>query len=408
MNPRALIVVLAALSMLGALSIDAYLPALPTLARDFSITEPVAQQSLSAYMIGYAFMTLFYGTLSDSFGRRRVILFGLVMFVIGSLGSAAAPTFGWLCIFRLLQGLSGGAGQVVGRAMVSDLFSGKEAQKVVSLVSLVFGVAPAFAPIIGGWLLEAFGWRSIFLFTAGFTAVLCAICFLFLRESLAVEKRHAFHFKLIVNHYVSAASHRHFMSRCAAMALTFSGVSLYIGSAPVFVPEVLHLSVRSFGWLFIPMVGGIMLGSFLSSQFSHHLRARQVVVTGYTLMLGSTIANLTYTSLCTAAVPWAVMPAFFYSLGMGFVMPTMSVLTLEMLPNNRGLASSLSAFIGTALFGTATGVVAPLVFHHAFTIALAIGIGISLSLVFWIVGSPKKEREKVEPEPTPAELPMEV
>jgi DHA1 family bicyclomycin/chloramphenicol resistance-like MFS transporter len=166
--------------------------------------------------------------------------------------------------------------------------------------------------------------------------------------------------------------------------------------------------VRSFGWLFIPMVGGIMVGSFLSSQFSHHLRARQVIVTGYALMLGSSIANLTYTSLCTASVPWAVMPAFFYSVGMGFVMPSMSVLTLEMLPNNRGLASSLSAFIGTALFGTATGVVAPLVFHHAFTIALAIGIGISLSLFFWIAGSPKKERETVEPEPTPVELPMEV
>jgi DHA1 family bicyclomycin/chloramphenicol resistance-like MFS transporter len=211
MNHRVLIVVLAALSMLGALSIDAYLPALPTLAREFSITEPVAQQSLSAYMIGYAFMTLFYGTLSDSFGRRRIILFGLVMFIIGSLGSAAAPTFGWLCLFRLLQGLSGGAGQVVGRAMVSDLFTGKDAQKVVSLVSLVFGVAPAFAPIIGGWLLEAFGWRSIFLSTALFSSLLCTICYLFLQESLPVEKRHPFHFKLIVRHYVSAASHRHFM-----------------------------------------------------------------------------------------------------------------------------------------------------------------------------------------------------
>src|SRR5271170_1847587 len=159
MNHRVLIFILASLSMLGALSIDAYLPALPSLAVYFSVSLPAAQQTLSIYLFAFAFMTLFYGTLSDSFGRRPIILISLGFYFVASLGAACSPTLGWLLFFRLLQGLSAGGGWVVGRAVIGDLFSGAEAQRIMSYVSLVFGLAPALAPILGGWVLAAWGWR---------------------------------------------------------------------------------------------------------------------------------------------------------------------------------------------------------------------------------------------------------
>ncbi len=153
MNHRLLVVILAALSMLGALSIDSYLPALPTIAHEFSATLPAVQQTLTVYLFAFDFMTLFYGTLSDSFGRRPVILGSLFLYVASSLGAAWSPTLGWLFFFRLVQGISAGAGGVVGRAMVGDMMSGAEAQRTMSYISLVFGLAPALAPILGGWLL---------------------------------------------------------------------------------------------------------------------------------------------------------------------------------------------------------------------------------------------------------------
>src|SRR5476649_1576845 len=181
MQRRSLIFVLAALSMLGALSIDAYLPALPSIAHGFSVSAPAVQQTLTVYLFAFAFMTLFYGTLSDSFGRRPVILVSLVLYLLSSIGAGCANSLAWLLIFRVLQGLSAGAGSVIGRAIVGDLLQGAEAQRALSYISVIFGLAPVIAPILGGWLLVLCGWRSIFIFIALFTLILLIVCFFLLR-----------------------------------------------------------------------------------------------------------------------------------------------------------------------------------------------------------------------------------
>ncbi|HEY0257911.1 MAG TPA: multidrug effflux MFS transporter, partial [Candidatus Methylacidiphilales bacterium] len=266
MHHRLLVVILAALSMLGALSIDAYLPALPAIAHHFSVTLAAAQQSLTIYLFAFATMTLFYGTLSDSFGRRPVILISLVLYLLSSIGAGCAPTLGWLLFFRLLQGLSAGAGNVIGRAIIGDLFSGIEAQRIMSYVSMVFGLAPAIAPILGGWLQAWFGWRSIFFFIAFFTLILFLVCWRELTESLPRSKRHAFHLKVIVANYWEVASHARFMFQSLGTALTFSGIMIYVGSAPAFIFNILHLTETDFAWLFIPLIGGITLGSMVAGR----------------------------------------------------------------------------------------------------------------------------------------------
>ena len=382
-----LTIILAALSMLGALSIDAYLPALPTIARGFEVTLPAVQQTLTVYLFAFAFMTLFYGTLSDSFGRRPVILVSLGFYLVSSLGSAWAPSLGWLLVFRLFQGLSAGAGGVVGRAIVGDLMSGAEAQRAMSYISLVFGAAPALAPILGGWVLSAWGWRSIFYGIALFTAILMATCLRWLPESLAVGKRHAFHFKVIVENYLEVGANLRFMLRTMAGALTFSGIMIYVAAAPVYLMDLLHLSVKEFGWLFVTFIAGMTVGSAASARLSHVVRPAVIIRAGYALMFFAAIYGLIYTGCFTPRVPWAVIPHFFSGFGAALASPAMAVLTLEMFPRIKGLPSSLQSFVFMIIFACISGFVVPLLFSSAFLLALGSAIGLVVSSMLWWLGT---------------------
>ncbi|MFP5461496.1 MAG: MFS transporter, partial [Gammaproteobacteria bacterium] len=166
-GPRwALAVLLAALGMLGPFSIDTYLPAFAGIAADLSATPVQMQQTLSGYLFGFAFMNLFHGALSDSFGRRPVVLWGIAVFTVASIGCALSTSIGALVFFRTLQGLSTGAGIVVSRAVIRDIFPPAAAQKMMSQVTIFFGIAPAVAPLIGGWLYVYVDWHGIFWFLA--------------------------------------------------------------------------------------------------------------------------------------------------------------------------------------------------------------------------------------------------
>jgi DHA1 family bicyclomycin/chloramphenicol resistance-like MFS transporter len=387
MKHRILVVILASLSMMMALSIDAYLPALPTIARDYAVTLAAVQQTLTIYLFALAFMTLFYGTLSDSFGRRPVILISLGFYFISSLGAAWSPTLGWLLFFRLLQGLSAGAGMVIGRAIVGDLMSGAEAQRTMAYISLVFGVAPALAPILGGWVLAGWGWRSIFYFIAFFTFILFLACLRWLPESLPVKSRHPFHFNIIVRNYLEVGSHARFMLRSFSIALSFIGIMLYVASAPAYLLDLLHLTVKDFGWLFVTFIAGMTVGSAASGHLSHKLKPSAIIGASYALMLVSVLYSLVYTGLFAPRIPWAVIPHFFYGFGMSLGSPAMTVLTLELFPKVRGLPSSLQGFVFMICFSLISGAVAPLLYTSAFLLSVGAAVGLGLSFLLWWLSS---------------------
>jgi DHA1 family bicyclomycin/chloramphenicol resistance-like MFS transporter len=388
MQPRALVVVLAALSMIGALSIDAYLPALPAIAHHFGVSAAVGQQSLTIYLFAFATMTLFYGTLSDSFGRRPVIIGSLAIYLVGSVGAGCSTTFGWLIFFRLLQGLSAGAGNVVGRAMIADRFTGAEAERMMSYVSMVFGIAPALAPILGGWLQAAFGWRSIFIFIALFTAGLLAVCLRGLTESLPVAQRHAFHFKVIVSHYWSVARHGRFVLQALATALTFSTLMIYIGAAPAFIFNILHLRETDFAWLFIPLVVGLTLGSMVAGRLSHRPGGGPSAIRlGFIILLISSAVHVLISYTLPARVPWAVLPIASSAFGAALASPAMTIRSMAYFPTVRGLVSSLQSFSFMMLFSISSGVVAPLLFDSVRKLALGSAVGVVLSLVLWTIAT---------------------
>jgi DHA1 family bicyclomycin/chloramphenicol resistance-like MFS transporter len=380
---RLLTVVLAFLGMAGALAIDTYLPSMPAIGRAFEVGPVAVQQTLSVFLFTFAFMMLFYGTLSDSFGRRPVILWSLLVYTLASAGAAFAPTFGWLLACRALQGLSAGAGSVVGQAVVQDRFSGAQAQKMMSHIMMVFGLAPAIAPVFGGWLHVHFGWRSTFVFLAVFGAAMIAAAYWLLPESLPREKRQAFHPLAIAKNYLKVVRNPQFMLLSLSVGMAFGGLSLYIGSAANFVMEILHLPETAFGWMFIPLIGGMVLGSAWGAKRAAKYTPRRMKWIGYAIMAVAAVLNVGYSGLFAVEVPWAVLPIGIYTFGLAVAMPAIQMNALGLFPDNRGLASSMLAFIQMMSFALVSGLVAPLLFDSAFKLACGVMAGLVLSFAAW-------------------------
>jgi DHA1 family bicyclomycin/chloramphenicol resistance-like MFS transporter len=380
---RLLTVVLACLGMVGALAIDTYLPSMPEIGRAFAVGPVAVQQTLSVFLFTFAFMMLFYGTLSDSFGRRPVILIALTVYTLASVGAAVAPTFGWLLACRALQGLAAGAGSVMGQAIVQDRFAGAQAQKMMSHIMMVFGLAPAIAPVLGGWLQVTFGWRSTFVFLALFGALMMVLCYRLLPESLPPEKRHPFHLGAIARNYLKVLRDQQFLLLSLSVGMAFGGLSLYIGSAANFVMEILHLPETGFGWMFIPLIAGMVIGSAWGGKRSAKFAPGTMVWIGYGAMALAAALNVGYNALFAAEVPWAVLPLMIYTFGLAVAMPAIQVRALALFPDNRGLAASMMSFIQMMSFALVSGLVAPLLFDSAFKLACGVMAGLVLGFVSW-------------------------
>ncbi len=387
MKNTSLAIVLALLTMVGPLGIDTYLPSFPAIAATFGVSSVIVQQTLSVYMAGLAVMMLFYGTLSDSFGRRPVMMISLVVFSIISVCAALAPTAGSLVIVRGLQGLSAGAGIVLSRAMIQDRFSGSDAQKMMALVTMMFGLAPAIAPIIGGVIQTTLGWRYIFFFLAAFGFIMLITSWRVLPETLPKERRQPFNFKSIAANYRKAISSPKFTLLAVAFGTIFCGLPLYVGSAASYVMGVLHKPETAFGWLFIPMVSGLVIGSALTARISHSYRPQQLVKAGMAIMVFAVVVGVIYTSLFVAQVPFATIPLMIYTFGLSIASPGMSIAVLSVFPEMRGLSASLQGFIQMMLFAAITGFVAPIVDDSALKIAVGHAILLVIGIAVWMLGN---------------------
>ncbi|MBI4193510.1 MAG: multidrug effflux MFS transporter [Betaproteobacteria bacterium] len=375
---------LAGLAMLGPFSIDTYLPSFPAIGRDLSATPAQLQQTLSVYFFTFAVMTLFHGTLSDSFGRRPVILACLAVYVVASLGCAYAPDFGQLLLFRVLQGMSAGAGMVVGRAIIRDSFSGHDAQRLMSLVTMIFGLAPAVAPVVGGWLQSWFGWQAVFLFLAGYGLVLLAVSWARLPETHPASARHPFALAPLARTYFKLGRSPRLLLLCFAVGLNFAGFFLYIVSAPAFVYDLLGLNEKQFAWLFVPGIAGVMLGAFLSGRVAGNLSQPRTIGIAYAIMFSAAAFNVTYSALAEPALPWSVLPIMLYTIGMALAMPSITLLALELFPRYRGMTSSVQGFVHSFLSSVSAGLISPFLSHSDITLALGMTGLLSLGWVAWL------------------------
>jgi len=381
---RGLPLLLAGLAMFGPFSIDAIFPAFPVMAGDLSVDKLGIQQTISVYLAAYALMSLVHGPLSDAIGRRRVILGGLAVFALASVGCALAGDLTALLVFRALQGLSAGVGLIVGRAVIRDLYHGDDAQRVLSQVSMIFGIAPAIAPIIGGWLLGWGRWPLIFWFLLAFSLWLLACCWRWLPETHAPEMRVSLRPRRLVHDYVAIALNLRFQRLAAAGAFNFSALFLFIASAPAFVLDILRLNERQFGWFFIPMIGAMILGAYISGRAAGKISGIRLANIGFACSAVAVSANLGYSLVVNEPeVPWAILPIALNSFGIALVFPIVTLAVLDMYPRQRGSASSLQAFTGLVLNTVVAGVISPIISHGLHWLALAAAILMALGWLFW-------------------------
>lgn len=383
-NIRTLTLMLASLAMLGPFAIDTYLPAFGKIAADFGVDDALMQHTLSVYLLSFACMSLFWGTLSDTFGRRPVIIAALVIFSIGSVGCALAPSYGWLLFFRGLQGCSAGAGRIVGQALARDRYHGAEAQRLFANIAMVFSLAPAIAPVLGGYLSTYIGWRSIFAMLSVLTFILIAASWRSLPETLPPKARQPVQLGTILRNYLRTVRNRPFLLAIMAVGFAFSGFGLYIASAAKFIIDILHLPETAFGWLFIPFIGGTVIGSMVSSRLAAKVDPTLLIRVGQGIMATGAVWNVAYNVFYVAAVPWAVMPIALYGIGMSMALPGMTVVTLSTFPTMRGLASSVQSTMQMLIFAMVAGFVAPLLFDSALLLALGTVGSASLCAGCWL------------------------
>lgn len=376
--------VLAGLAMIGPFTIDTYLPSFPAMGRDLAATPAQLQQTLSVYFFTFAIMTLFHGTLSDSFGRRPVILVSLAVYIVASIGCAAATDFGQLLFFRVLQGTSAGAGMIVGRAVIRDSFEGHAAQRLMSLVTMIFGLAPAIAPVVGGWLQAWFGWQAVFLFLAAYGLVLLAVCWVKLPETHPASARQPFEVAPLTRTYLKLARNGPLLLLCVGVGLNFAGFFIYIVSAPAFVYDLLGLDEKQFAWLFLPGIIGVMCGAFISGRVAGKLTPQRTIGIAYAIMFSAAALNICYSGLAEPRLPWSVLPIMIYTVGMALAMPSMTLLALEIFPRSRGATSSLQGFMHSFLSSVSAGILSPLVSHSDITLAVAMTGLVSLGCLSWL------------------------
>jgi MFS transporter, DHA1 family, multidrug resistance protein len=407
MNPNAatlwpgprwtLALLLACLGMIGPFAIDTYLPAFAGIAQSVGATPVQMQQTLSAYLLGFAAMNLFHGALSDSLGRRPVVLAGVALFTLASVGCALSNSIGALVFFRALQGLASGAGMVVSRAIIRDMFAPADAQRVMSQVTIYFGVAPAVAPMVGGWLFVALNWHSIFWLLAALGCLLWAATWRWLPETLHTTQRQPFEVRNLLRGYAQLLRNPRFLALVLASGIPFNGMFLYVLAAPVFLGDHLRLAPTQFFWFFMLTVAGIMAGAWWSGRLAGHIKPQHQVRHGLLIMAVMALVNvLLHSVLPLGAVGshlglalLAMLPVAVFAFGWSLMVPVVTLLALDQVPERRGMASSIQSCLASLANAAVAGVVVPLVMHSTLALALTSLALASVGTVAWVWVKPR-------------------
>jgi DHA1 family bicyclomycin/chloramphenicol resistance-like MFS transporter len=354
MNPReapserSLILVLGLIAALGPLTIDMYLPALPSIGAALGADDGAVQLSLAAYFLGLSMGQLVYGPLADRYGRRPPLLVGLALYVVGSLGCAAAPTIEALIACRFVQALGGCAGIVVSRAIVRDLYAREQAARVYSRLMLVMGAAPIVAPLLGGLLSATSGWRSIFMVLAGVGVVTIALTARTIAETLAPRESTPDGAPArVLTSYREVLRDRGFVAFALAGGIAQAGMFAYITGSPYVIIEHFRRGPNFFAWMF----GLNALGLIAASQVNGRLLARGFSserVLGCALVaLCIAGAGLLAAALSGAELGWVLAPLFLYVSALGFTFPNAAACAMA---DQGSRAGSASALLGTLQF----------------------------------------------------------
>lgn len=383
-KPNQIAVLVALLSMLAPFTLDTYLPSFPDIQQDLAASDAQMQHTLSYYLLAFGLMMLVYGPLSDALGRKRVVVIALVGYALTSAACALAESIDTLLWMRAGQGMAAGAGMVIGRAIVRDLFAGADAQQVMARVMLVFAIAPAIAPIVGGWLEALAGWRAVFWFLSALGVILTLLVAWWLPESLAKAQRQSLQVGDMLRAYARMLSHRQFLALALLFGVNFGGLFLYIAAAPHLIYELLGYGVTDFWILFIPAVVGIMAGSQLSGWVAHRWTAQRSIWVAMGVTTSAALFNLLQASWLPVHPVTAVAPVALYAFGMALAMTPISLLAMDIFPLRKGMASALQGFAQTTSNALIAAFLVGLLMGSLLSLATGMLVVVLLSWLFWL------------------------
>lgn len=389
---RILLPVLAMLSAFAPLSIDMYLPSFPLLTQAFHTDASRVQLTLSAFLLGFGFSPLVYGPLADRFGRRPVLLGAAVLYIVASALCAVAIDIEHLIALRFLQALGAGAGPVIVRAIIRDLYTHEEAARTMSLMMVIVGAAPMLAPSIGGILLVEFGWRSIFWVLSGFGLVCIVLVQLALRESLPAQFRRPLAFKSTLGGYASLLTNARYLGFVLTGSLLFAGMFAYLSGSPFVFIELFGVSERFYGVLFALNVGGMVLMATVNSRLVRRHGPRKMLKAGVVIVALTGIVLLIVGFSGANSLPVVVASLFPLFCALSLVAPNATASALQDFPHMAGTASALAGALQFGL-GALTGALVG-VWHDGTALPMMVTVGLCAlaSATLYLVLVVRRER----------------
>jgi DHA1 family bicyclomycin/chloramphenicol resistance-like MFS transporter len=336
-----LILILGTLTALSPFSIDMYLPGFPAIAKDLHTTTEEVARSLSSFFIGLAFGQLLYGPLMDRFGRKRPLYFGLVLYIVVSVGCFSATSINMLIILRAVQALGSCAAGVASIAMVRDIFPVKDNAKVFSLLILVLGASPMIAPTVGSYLTAAWGWHSVFIMLMSIAVLILIASIFSLPESYKPDTGYSLKPLPIINSFLAVIKIPQFYTYAIATSLAFAGLFAYVAASPSVFMEFFGVSGKTYGWIFASLSVGFVGSSQLNSVLLKYYRSEQIVVWALTMQVVAAVIFVVGSNYGWFGIYGSIGLIFIVLCGVGLTNPNASALSLAPFSKNAGTASSL-------------------------------------------------------------------
>lgn len=395
-------ILLAAAVALGPLATDMYLPALPQIGSDFSAGTDQVQLTLSIYMAGFALAQLICGPLSDRFGRKSIMIGGFLLFAAASIGCAFATNIETLVICRFLQALGGSAGPVLGRAAVRDIYTPREAARILAILASIMALAPAVAPTLGGFLSTGLGWQAIFMVMAGYALLMTLVVAFGIPEPMRPEYRQPLKLCSLLRNYRRIGTDISFLGYTLTNALIFSGLFAFLSGSSFVLIDFLGVAPEHFGMYFACIVAGYVVGNLVAVRLGKRLVPDQILVRGLAIAAaaGSLMAGLALNGIYTV---WAViLPQALFMVGTGMVLPQTMAGALAGFPRTAGSASALFGFVQMAVAAGAGMLVGHLDDGTTLVMAIIITICAWAALISYLILVQRHPAPGFEPQSAPA------
>jgi len=385
--------IIASLVAFGPLSTDMYLPAQIAIKDEFGASIDQIQLTLSIFLLGTSVALTFWGPLADRFGRRVIMFTGITLFVIASVGCALSTSIEMLIVFRFIQAIGACVGPVIGRTIVRDIYGIEKSAKAFGYLASIMALAPAIAPILGGFLLLTFNWRAIFYMLALLAIICTTIYFFTIGETLKPGFRQSIKPGHIWFNYKALIRDRIFISYTLVMSTIFSGLFSFISSASFIFIDFLKLSEQQFGFCFLGMVIGFILGASSAARLSGKIAPTRLILSGISLCSAAALLCVSLAFFEVFHVMAVIIPIAIYASGVGFVLPQCSAASMKNFPQVAGTAASLMGIIQNTLAASAGLAVAFLHQDTPLVMALFLCIAAVLALLFFRFLIPASEKQ---------------